>query len=174
MLLAAETEWHTGWSIAGLFDGEFSRGENNKRFERLFDEAHLTITVARNQSKTISELSYLANIHSANGMAKRRGNFHGFCLQIIAAFKTSNSLYRRSFMSEPIKDKPPAGKTGVYLVLSRQRGIGPPEHGLNAPPLLIVPIFLQKRTVDCSANADRAASANGTGEPAIIPGGALS
>jgi hypothetical protein len=33
----------------------------------------LTITVARNQSKTISELSYLANIHSAKGIAKREG-----------------------------------------------------------------------------------------------------
>jgi hypothetical protein len=33
----------------------------------------LTITVARNQSKTISELSYLANIHLAKGIAKREG-----------------------------------------------------------------------------------------------------
>ena len=33
----------------------------------------LTITVARNQSKTFSELSYLANIHSARDIAKREG-----------------------------------------------------------------------------------------------------
>jgi hypothetical protein len=31
----------------------------------------LTITVARNQSKTISDLSFLANIHSAKEIAKR-------------------------------------------------------------------------------------------------------
>jgi hypothetical protein len=33
----------------------------------------LTITVARNQSKTVSELSYLANVHSAKEIAKREG-----------------------------------------------------------------------------------------------------
>jgi hypothetical protein len=33
----------------------------------------LTITVARNQSKTISDLSFLANIHTAKEIAKREG-----------------------------------------------------------------------------------------------------
>jgi hypothetical protein len=32
----------------------------------------LTITVARNQSKTISNLSFLANIHTAKEIAKRQ------------------------------------------------------------------------------------------------------
>ena len=31
----------------------------------------LTITVARNQSKTVSDLSFLANIHTAKEIAKR-------------------------------------------------------------------------------------------------------
>jgi hypothetical protein len=31
------------------------------------------VTVARNESKTISELSFLANVHSAKGIAKREG-----------------------------------------------------------------------------------------------------
>src|SRR5208282_2426576 len=42
----------------------------------------LTITVARNQSKTISDLSFLTAVHSAKGIAKARGHFHDFCLQI--------------------------------------------------------------------------------------------
>jgi hypothetical protein len=33
----------------------------------------LTITVARNQSKTISDLSFLTAVHSAKGIAKREG-----------------------------------------------------------------------------------------------------
>ena len=34
-----------------------------------------TITVARNQSKTISDLSFLTNVHSAKELAKREGIF---------------------------------------------------------------------------------------------------
>jgi hypothetical protein len=33
----------------------------------------LTITVARNQSKTINDLSFLTAVHSAKGIAKREG-----------------------------------------------------------------------------------------------------
>jgi hypothetical protein len=33
----------------------------------------LTITVARNQSKTISDLSFLTAVHSAKGIARREG-----------------------------------------------------------------------------------------------------
>lgn len=33
----------------------------------------LTITVARNESKTISDLSFLTAVHSAKGIAKREG-----------------------------------------------------------------------------------------------------
>jgi hypothetical protein len=33
----------------------------------------LTITVARNQSKTISDLSFLTAVHSAKEIAKRKG-----------------------------------------------------------------------------------------------------
>jgi len=32
-----------------------------------------TITVARSPSKTVSELSFLANVHLARGLAKREG-----------------------------------------------------------------------------------------------------
>jgi hypothetical protein len=35
----------------------------------------LTITVARSQSKTISDLSFLTAVHSAKGIAKREGIF---------------------------------------------------------------------------------------------------
>ena len=37
------------------------------------DALGVTITVARNQSKTISDLSFLAAVHSAKGIAKREG-----------------------------------------------------------------------------------------------------
>jgi hypothetical protein len=33
----------------------------------------ITITVPRNQSKTISDLSFLANVHSAKALAKQEG-----------------------------------------------------------------------------------------------------
>ena len=42
----------------------------------------LTITVARNQSKTISDLSFLANIHTAKEIAKRESISSSFCLEI--------------------------------------------------------------------------------------------
>ena len=35
------------------------------------DSLGLTITVARNQSKTVSDLSFLANVHTAKEIAKR-------------------------------------------------------------------------------------------------------
>ena len=43
----------------------------------------LTITVARQQSKTVSELSFLTAVHTATGIGKQRGYLHGFCLQIV-------------------------------------------------------------------------------------------
>jgi hypothetical protein len=42
----------------------------------------LTITVARNQSKTVSDLSFLANIHTAKEIAKRENISNIFCLGI--------------------------------------------------------------------------------------------
>jgi len=42
----------------------------------------LTITVPRNQSKTISDLSFLANIHTAKEIAKRESISNVFCLEI--------------------------------------------------------------------------------------------
>jgi hypothetical protein len=41
----------------------------------------LTITVARNQSKTISDLSFLANIHTAKEIAKRESISNIFALK---------------------------------------------------------------------------------------------
>jgi hypothetical protein len=41
----------------------------------------LTITVARNQSKTVSDLSFLANIHTAKEIAKREGISNIFALK---------------------------------------------------------------------------------------------
>ncbi len=41
----------------------------------------LTITVARNQSKTVSDLSFLANIHTAKVIAKREGISNIFALK---------------------------------------------------------------------------------------------
>ena len=40
-----------------------------------------TITVARNQSKTISDLSFLANIHTAKEIAKRESISNIFALK---------------------------------------------------------------------------------------------
>jgi hypothetical protein len=40
------------------------------------------ITVARQQSNSISELSFLTAVHTAKGIAKKEGDFRGFCLQI--------------------------------------------------------------------------------------------
>jgi hypothetical protein len=41
----------------------------------------LTIAVARNQSKTVSDLSFLANIHTAKEIAKREGISNIFALK---------------------------------------------------------------------------------------------
>jgi hypothetical protein len=41
----------------------------------------LTITVPRNQSKTISDLSFLANIHTAKEIAKRESISNVFALK---------------------------------------------------------------------------------------------
>lgn len=41
----------------------------------------LTITVARKQSKTVSDLSFLANIHTAKEIAKREGISNIFALK---------------------------------------------------------------------------------------------
>ena len=41
----------------------------------------LTITVARNQSKTISDLSFLANVHTAKEIAKRESISYIFALK---------------------------------------------------------------------------------------------
>jgi hypothetical protein len=41
----------------------------------------LTMTVARNQSKTVSDLSFLANIHKAKEIAKREGISNIFALK---------------------------------------------------------------------------------------------
>jgi hypothetical protein len=41
----------------------------------------LTITVARNQSKTVSDLSFLANIHTAKEIAKRENISNIFALK---------------------------------------------------------------------------------------------
>jgi hypothetical protein len=41
----------------------------------------LAITVARNQSKTISDLSFLANIHAAKEIAKRESISNIFALK---------------------------------------------------------------------------------------------
>jgi hypothetical protein len=41
----------------------------------------LTITVARNQSKTTSDLSFLANIHTAKEIAKRESISSIFALK---------------------------------------------------------------------------------------------
>ena len=41
----------------------------------------LTITVARNQSKTISDLSFLANVHTAKEIAKRESISNIFALK---------------------------------------------------------------------------------------------
>ena len=40
----------------------------------------LTITVARQQSKTVSELSFLTAVHTAKGDRQARGNIRDFCL----------------------------------------------------------------------------------------------
>ncbi|MGB6794830.1 MAG: hypothetical protein WBE53_25965 [Pseudolabrys sp.] len=41
----------------------------------------LSITVARNQSKTVSDLSFLANIHTAKEIAKRENISNIFALK---------------------------------------------------------------------------------------------
>ena len=41
----------------------------------------LTLTVARNQSKTVSDLSFLANIHTAKEIAKREKISNIFALK---------------------------------------------------------------------------------------------
>jgi hypothetical protein len=45
------------------------------------DSLGLTITVARNQSKTVSDLSFLANIHTAKEIAKRENISNIFALK---------------------------------------------------------------------------------------------
>ena len=40
----------------------------------------LTITVARQQSKTVSELSFLTAVHTAKGDCERGRHFRGLCL----------------------------------------------------------------------------------------------
>jgi hypothetical protein len=42
----------------------------------------LTITVARQKSKTVSELSFLTAVHTAKGIGKQKGFSEIFCLQI--------------------------------------------------------------------------------------------
>ncbi|MGB8561938.1 MAG: hypothetical protein WCD83_00760 [Pseudolabrys sp.] len=45
------------------------------------DSLGLTITVARNQSKTVSDLSFLANVHTAKEIAKREKISNIFALK---------------------------------------------------------------------------------------------
>ena len=63
--ISSPTEIPTGQTFVLVKYGEESGQTRNS--------LGLTIAVARNQSKTVSDLSFLANIHTAKEIAKREG-----------------------------------------------------------------------------------------------------
>ena len=71
--ISSPTEIPTGQTFVLVKYGEESGQTRNS--------LGLTITVARNQSKTISDLSFLANIHTAKEIAKRESISNIFALK---------------------------------------------------------------------------------------------
>ena len=71
--ISSPTEISTGQTFVLVKYGEESGQTRNS--------LGLTITVARNQSKTVSDLSFLANIHTAKVIAKREGISNIFALK---------------------------------------------------------------------------------------------
>ncbi len=71
--IASPTEIPTGQTFVLVKYGEESGQTRNS--------LGLTITVASNQSKTISDLSFLANIHTAKEIAKRESISNIFALK---------------------------------------------------------------------------------------------
>ena len=71
--ISSPTEIPTGQTFVLVTYGEESGQTRNS--------LGLTITVARNQSKTVSDLSFLANIHTAKEIAKREGISNIFALK---------------------------------------------------------------------------------------------
>jgi hypothetical protein len=71
--ISSPTEIPTGQTFVLVKYGEESGQTRNSR--------GLTITVASNQSKTISDLSFLANIHTAKEIAKRESISNIFALK---------------------------------------------------------------------------------------------
>jgi hypothetical protein len=71
--ISSPTEIPAGQTFILVEYGEESRQTRNS--------LGLTITVARNQSKTISDLSFLANIHTAKEIAKRESISNIFALK---------------------------------------------------------------------------------------------
>ena len=68
--ISSPTEIPTGQTFVLVKYGEESGQTRNS--------LGLTIAVARNQSKTVSDLSFLANIHTAKEIAKRE-SFSNIC-----------------------------------------------------------------------------------------------
>ena len=71
--ISSPTEIPTGQTFVFVKYGEESGQTRNS--------LGLTIAVARNQSKTVSDLSFLANIHTAKEIAKREGISNIFALK---------------------------------------------------------------------------------------------
>ena len=71
--ISSPTEIPTGQTFVLVKYGEESGQTRNS--------LGLTITVARNQSKTISDLSFLANVHTAKEIAKRESISYIFALK---------------------------------------------------------------------------------------------
>jgi hypothetical protein len=71
--ISSPTEIPTGQTFVLVKYGEESGQTRNS--------LGLTITVARNQSKSISDLSFLANIHTAKEIAKRESTSSIFALK---------------------------------------------------------------------------------------------
>jgi len=71
--ISSPTEIPTGQTFVLVRYGEESGRTRNS--------LGLTITVARNQSKTVSDLSFLAHIHTAKEIAKREGISNIFALK---------------------------------------------------------------------------------------------
>jgi len=71
--ISSPTEIPTGQTFVLVKYGEESGQTRNS--------LGLTIAVARNQSKTVSDLSFLANVHTAKEIAKRESISYIFALK---------------------------------------------------------------------------------------------
>jgi len=68
-------------SSAEIPTGQFVLVKYGEESGQTRNSLGLTITVARKQSKTVSDLSFLANIHTAKEIAKREGISNIFALK---------------------------------------------------------------------------------------------